>query len=166
MRPDIGDLIEGIKRSLNEEILPVVDNAFAREQLAYTLFLCEHLARRWDQAHIFAQGEHDDLRRTLAAVVEIGCRCTAPTARLVASLEAARVALSAAPDITSQPLRVVSSFSQSLTERVVQLLDACEESAPADAAACTAIADALRAFVQRQQARDEQWVTDVQIGWW
>src|ERR1700687_5232396 len=111
MRPDIGDLIEGIKRALSEEILPAVNDAFAREQLAYALFLCEHLASRWDRAHIFFHHEHADLHATLGAVVEIGRRCTAPTARFSGLLDSTAVALAGDEPTALRPLRALSSAS-------------------------------------------------------
>ena len=166
MRPDIGDLIQGIKRSLSEEILPAVADAFAREQLAYSLFLCEHLADRWDQAHIFLRDEHDDLWTTLATVITLGHKCTAPTQLFTALLDSTAVALAANQPTTAQPLRTLSAISHALKESVVQFLEACEGAAAADAAVFAEIRATLRACMKRQLARDEQWVAGAQIGWW
>ena len=165
MRPDIGDLIEGIKRSLSEEILPAVEGSFAREQLAYTLFLCEHLAARWDQAHLFVQEEHDDVHATLAAAVEQGRRCVAPSARFAALLDSTTAAL-AADAGAPQPLRAVAAASRALKETAVHFLEACDSVHRADAGVADDIRRTLRGFMERQLRRDEAWVVGAQIGWW
>lgn len=166
MHPDIGDLIQGIKRSLSEEILPAITNMFAREQLAYTLFLCEHLAARWDQAHMFAAEEYTDLRATLAAAIAIGRRCQAPTASFTALLDATGVALAADDAGTARPLRALSATIGELKGALVRLLAACADPAPVDQEACAEMRRALHDFMKRQLARDEQWVSTAQIGWW
>jgi hypothetical protein len=166
MRPDIGDLIEGIKRALSEEILPTINDTFAREQLAYSLFLCEHLANRWDQAHIYFHHEHADLHATLSAVVEIGRRCTTPTARFSALLDSTAVALAADESTTPRPLRAQSAASHALKEMVGQFLDVCGSAAATDNEVFGEIRATLHAWMKRQLARDEEWVTGAQIGWW
>ena len=166
MRPDIGDLIEGIKRSLSEEILPTVTDAFAREQLAYSLFLCEHLASRWDQAHLFFHREHADLHATLGAVVEIGRRCTAPTARFRALLESTAIALAADESAAPRPLRALSTASHALKEAAAQFLEVCAAAAPPDRDVFDEIRATLHACMKRQLEHEEEWVTGAQIGWW
>jgi hypothetical protein len=166
MRPDIGDVIHGIKRTLGEEILPALTDTFAREQLAYTLFLCEHLAARWDQAHMFTAEEYADLRATLAAAIDVGRRSTAPTASFTALLDGTAVALAADEASTARPLRVLSAAIAEFTGALVRLLAACADLPPADRKVCADVRTILCDFMKRQLARDEQWVSSAQIGWW
>jgi hypothetical protein len=166
MRPDIGELIQGIKRALAEEVLPAVGSSFAREQLTYTLFVCEHLSQRWDQAHIFAAEEYGDLRATLAAVVEIGRRATASPAEFAAVIDAVAVALASDDGNAARPLRALSAATAELEGAVARLLAACATPPAAEQEACAAVRSTLRGFMKRQLARDEQWVSTAQIGWW
>ena len=166
MQPDIGNLIQGIKRSLNEEILPAVAGTFAREQVAYTLFLCEHLARRWDQAHVFAAEEYGDLRATLTAAVHIGRRCTTLPPDLTTALGAAAAALAMNEPSDPRPLRDLTAGVDAMKRILVRILDACEPAMPADHDAVSEMRGVLRGFMKRQLARDEQWVEAAQVGWW
>ncbi len=166
MRPDIGDLIQGIKRTLTEEILPTVSSDFAREQLAYTLFLCEHLATRWDRAHISTAEEHADLRATLTAAVEIGRRAGAAPPGVHAILDATAVVLAAEEAAGPRPLSVTTASVTDLKRALVRILDACATAEAAAIDACAEIRDTLRGFMKRQLVRDEEWVNTAQIGWW
>lgn len=166
MQPDIGYLIQGIKRSLSEEILPAVGSNFAREQVAYTLFLCEHLANRWDQAHVTAAEEYDDLRATLTAAEQIGRRCTAPPGDFAAALAAAAAVLAAEEVCGPRPLRALSTSIHELQRALARLLDACEQTMPADGDLVAEVRATLRGFMKRQLGRDEQWVAGAQVGWW
>ncbi len=166
MQPDIGYLIQGIKRSLSEEILPAVGSNFAREQVAYTLFLCEHLANRCDQAHLTAAEEYGDLRATLAAAEQVGRRCTAPPGEFAAALDAAAAVLAAEEAHGPRPLRAMSASIHELKRALVRLLDACEQTLPADCDLVVEIRETLRGFMKRQLGRDEQWVAGAQVGWW
>ncbi len=166
MHPDIGDLIQGIKRTLTEEILPALNSGFAREQLGYTLFLCEHMASRWDHAHIYMAQEHNDLRETLASAVDSGRRCRAPSATLTASLDATAVSLATEEAVGLRPLRVLSAANGELKAALVRLLEACEDAASADQDVLMEMRKTLRGFMKRQLGRDEDWVSASQIGWW
>jgi hypothetical protein len=166
MHPDIGDLIQGIKRVLAEEILPALNNTFAREQLAYTLFLCEHVAARWDQAHIYVIQEHDDLRETLAAVLDIGRRRRTPAPAFRALLDAVAVSLTTEETAAPRPLRALSAANTELKTALVRLLEACEDAAAVDQDILAQMRATLRGFMKRQLGRDEEWVSTAQIGWW
>ena len=166
MQPDIGHLIQGIKRSLNEEILPAISSTFAREQVAYTLFLCEHLANRWDQAHVAATDEHGDVLATLTAAVRLGRSCADPPAAFTAALDAAAAVLAADEVRGPRPLRALTASIHELKRTLVRLLDACEQTTPAHGDTLAEIRSTLRGFMKRQLARDEQWVATAQIGWW
>src|SRR5262245_26533818 len=165
MRPDLGELIEGMKRTLAEEVLPAVDSPFAREQLGYTLVLCEHLAKRWSQAHLFAADEYTDLCETLTHAIEIGRNCKTLSADLTAALSAAVAALAADPGGTARPLDVLSATTRQLLGILTRLLDATAAGG-ADPETTRTLRDTLRGFATRQLARDEAWVSSVPIGWW
>jgi len=166
MHPDIGDLIHGIKRTLTEEILPALNSGFAREQLGYTLFLCEHMAARWDHAHIYMAQEHGDLRATLAAALDVGRRCRAPSASLSALLDTTAVTLATEETGGPRPLRALSAANAELKAALVRLLGACEDTASVDQDVLTEMRRTLRGFMTRQLSRDEEWVSTAQIGWW
>jgi hypothetical protein len=166
MHPDVGDIIIGIKRSLMEEILPAVATPFAREQLAFAALLCDHLAARWDGAHLFITAEYDDLRRTLATAVEIGRRCAAPRANLTAGLDGADGALAATTAGGAQPLRALESASAGLKGSVVRLLEACNDGDAADPAVLAEMRRTLRAYMRRQLCREEEWISTTPVGWW
>jgi hypothetical protein len=166
MHPDIGDLLQGIKRTLTEEILPSLNGTFAREQLAYTLFLCEHMSARWDQAHIYVTQEHGDLRETLAAAVDIGRRCRAPSATFNALLDMATVTLATEEPAALRPLRALSTANAALKATLVRLLEGCEDPTSTDQDILTEMRTVLRGFMKRQLTRDEEWVSTAQIGWW
>lgn len=165
MHPDIGDLIQGIKRALANEVLPAVTTPFAREQLAYTLFLCEHLAARWDRAHSATAEEYSDLRATLASAVDMARRCNAPAPEFAALVDATGVTL-ATEDVGGRPLRDVTAAIKELRERIAQFVAACANGDGADQTVLAEIRTALRGFMKRQLARDEEWVSVSQIGWW
>ena len=165
MHPDVGDLILGIKRSLMEEILPAVSTAYAREQVAFAALFCDHVAARWDSAHLFIIAEYDDLRATLAAVVEIGRHGT-PGEHLAAALEATDAALFATRSCGGQSLRTLEAAIVGLKSSVARLLDACDRGDAADAAQRTEMRQTLRACMRRQLGREEEWVSTTPIGWW
>jgi len=165
MHPDIGDLIVGIKRSLVEEILPAVSTAYAREQLAFAALFCDHIAARWDRAHLFVMAEFDDLRATLAAAVAQGRRCRSAGAPLLAALDAADDVL-ATGTVAAQPLRILQATAAELKARIVRLLDAVEADHGDDSAALAEIRGTLHSYMRRQLAREEEWVSTTPIGWW
>jgi hypothetical protein len=165
MRPDIGDLIQGIKRTLTEAILPAVDTPFVREQIAYTLFLCEHLAARWDRAHLHVAAEHRDLRETLAVAAGVGRRCARPATQFAAVVDATAIAL-AAHDDQPRPLRELAEETRELKTTLLRFLEFSEDAAAADEAIRSELRGTLRAFMVRQLQRDEQWVAGAMIGWW
>lgn len=166
MHPDVGDLILGIKRSLMEEILPAVGTAYAREQLAFAALFCDHVAARWDRAHLFVIAEFDDLGATLAAAIGSGRRCRTPSALLTAALDAADVALFAARSHTGQPLRVLQGAIAELKACLVRLLEGCDDGDAADGELRAEMRETLRAYMRRQLAREEEWVSTTPIGWW
>jgi hypothetical protein len=166
MHPNVGDLILGIKRSLMEEILPAVSTPYAREQLAFAALFCDHLAARWDGAHLFIMAEYDDLRATLATAVDIGRRCPTPSQPLATVLDATEVALFATQSGDGQPLRVIDTAIAELKGNVVRLREACDHGDPADDSVRGEMRQTLRAYMRRQLAREEEWVSTTPIGWW
>jgi hypothetical protein len=166
MHPNVGDLILGIKRSLMEEILPAVGTAYAREQLAFAALFCDHVAARWDSAHLFIAAEYDDLRATLAAAVDIGRRGRTPRPALTAALDATEVALFAAPSGSAHALRVVDTAIVELKGHVVRLLEACDDGDAAGDPECAELRQTLRAYMRRQLGREEEWISTTPIGWW
>ena len=165
MHPDVGDLILGIRRSLMEEILPAVTTPYAREQLAFAALFCDHLAARWDGAHLFIIAEYDDLRTTLAAAVEIGRRGT-PSAQLATVLDATDVALFATQSGGGQSLRALEMAIAELKGSVVRMLKACGGGDAADATLRAEMRQTLRAYMRRQLGREEEWISTTPIGWW
>jgi hypothetical protein len=166
MHPNVGDLILGIKRSLMEEILPAVSTAYAREQLAFAALFCDHIAARWDSAHLFVTAEHDDLRTTLTAAVEIGRRCRTPSLQFTTVLDATEVALSAPQPCTAPSLRVLETAIADMKGSVVRLLEAGDSGDAADAARRAEMRQTLRAYMHRQLGREEEWISTTPIGWW
>ena len=166
MHPDVGDLILGIKRSLMEEILPAVGTAYAREQLAFAALFCDHVAARWDRTHIFVIAEFDDLRTTLATAIASGRGCRPPRAPLTAALDSANAALIATGADTAQPLRVLQRAVAELKACLVRLLEACDDRDATDGEWRAAMRESLRAYMRRQLAREEDWVSTTPIGWW
>lgn len=166
MHPDIGDLIQGIKRSLADEILPAVSTVHAREQLTYTVFLCEHLATRWDRAHIYVGQTHDDLRATLAAALDIARACRRPSADLLEALAAVPPALASDEATGPQALRLLTVRVAELKGALVRLLTASAAADPSDHDILARLRETLRGYMKRELQRDEEWVSTAQIGWW
>ena len=53
-----------------------------------------------------------------------------------------------------------------LKSSVVRLLEACDSSDAADTTNCTEMRQTLRAYMHRQLAREEEWISTTPIGWW
>jgi hypothetical protein len=62
MRPDIGDLLAGIRRTLVECVLPSVTDPFALEQSTFALLALDHVEQRWEGAVRYAKEENAALR--------------------------------------------------------------------------------------------------------
>jgi len=166
MHPDVGDLLQGIRRSLMEEILPAVSTTYAREQLAFAALFCDHMAARWDSVHLFVTAEFDDLRTTLAAAVDIGRRCRTPAQHLAAALDSTAAALVATQGHGAQPLRALKATIAELKENLVRLLEVSDGGNSADHDVLVEMRQTLRAYMRRQLGREEEWVSTTPIGWW
>src|ERR1019366_1544567 len=66
MRPDIGDFLRGVKKSLAEIVFPTLTDPFALEQSAFIMLALDHVLARWDKASHFCREETRGRRAVLA----------------------------------------------------------------------------------------------------
>jgi hypothetical protein len=70
MRPGLDDILAGVQRLLQNDIVPALLAApFVAEQALYATVLLEYAKKLWPRLHLALAEEHGDLRATLSAVV-------------------------------------------------------------------------------------------------
>ncbi|THJ74606.1 hypothetical protein [Candidatus Frankia alpina] len=65
LRPTPGELLEGLRRELRDEVLPAVPAGFAARQLRAAIHVLGKLADTWDVQHHYLETDNIDLEVTL-----------------------------------------------------------------------------------------------------
>ncbi|HVV09312.1 hypothetical protein [Amycolatopsis sp.] len=71
LRPTPGELLEGLRRELREEVLPAVPAGAAARQLRAAIHVLGKLAQTWDLQHRYLEADNLDLDVTLANLARI-----------------------------------------------------------------------------------------------
>jgi hypothetical protein len=156
MRPNIGDLLAGIKKTFGEVIVPALKDPFALEQASFIMLALEHLAGRWDKVERFCREENAGLRRLLAEAVASPGADAAVVAREV--VESIRERL-AAEDVTDREARSVQSLFEAnaaLRALLIGLSDAIKDDG---------FRRKIRAWLKQQLEREREWVKVGEFVW-
>jgi len=151
-KPDIGDILAGVQRLLQGELVPALaGEPFLAEQAMYATLVLEYCKKAWPRVHLAFAEEHRDLCDTLRRAAEELERDPG-SAAFAASLRAAVDANASDPAAT--PLDVLAAHSRALREhvsRTVELLAGRE-----DASAARAVVDAYLARLAARQGDELQ----------
>jgi hypothetical protein len=71
MRSTPGELLEGLRRELREQVLPALPAGAAARQLRAALHVLGKLAQTWDLQHCYLEADNFDLDVTLANLARI-----------------------------------------------------------------------------------------------
>ena len=71
-RPSIGDLLAGLRGSLEAQVLPALPDGQARRQLKAGLHLLKRLERSWDMAMPHLMADNADIEQVLEALEPAG----------------------------------------------------------------------------------------------
>lgn len=74
LRPTPGELLEGIRRELTDQVLPEVPPGAATRQLRAALHALARIERSWDLLPACLEADNEDLRATLPLVAELAGR--------------------------------------------------------------------------------------------
>lgn len=160
MRPDLGDILSGLQRLLQNDLVPGLATPFLAEQAMYATLVLEYCKKTWPRVHLALAEEHGDLRATLDALAsQLGALPTATD--LAATI---RKALAAnAVDVAATTLDVVEEKNRALNEVVseaVLLLDAHAENGTSDAARAT-----VDAYLRRHATRQKRELDALGLSW-
>lgn len=158
MRPDIGDFLGGLKKTLAEVVFPTLTDPFALEQAGLILLALDHLSARWDKAGRFCREENRALRGVLADA--------APRLRGEASLpENAggllnriqdRLRKEEVEDSGDRPYSSLRDGNACLRELLAELLGTVD---------CEELQRRARAFMKEQLEREREWVRIGELVW-
>ncbi|AEH10643.1 MULTISPECIES: hypothetical protein [Protofrankia] len=71
LRPTPGELLEGLRRELRDEVLPAVPAGSAARQLRAAIHVLGRLADTWDAQHHYLETDNVDLEATLASLARL-----------------------------------------------------------------------------------------------
>jgi hypothetical protein len=158
MRPDIGDYLRGVKKTLAEVVFPTLTDPFALEQSAFIMLALEHLLARWDKAWHFCREENIALRAVLAeAEARLSCEASLPNnaASLLNRIQD-RLRKEEAEDDGDRPYESLRDANVCLRELLEELLGAVSGEEHKRSA---------RAFMKEQLAREREWVRVGELVW-
>lgn len=166
MRPDLGDLIAGVQRLLQTEIVPALSDPFLQEQAAYASLLLECCRKSWVGEHLAVAAEHDDLRTTLGAMLEGLVRWPdEPAAELAAASRAALAAMDVVVSQTSLDVVLAADRDgRGCIERAIALLDGLAGSA-AQTDPARSMRASIDAYLVRHAERRHAALAMLGIGW-
>jgi len=152
MRPDIDDILSGVQRLLQNDLVPALAaQPFLVEQAMYANLILEYCKKTWTRAHLALAEEHADLRDTLlAATRELAIDPAA--ADLTAGIR--RALDEAACDVAATTLDVVAARNRALREQVTRAVEYLE--AHPRPAASARIEAYLARLAQRQYRELQQ----------
>jgi hypothetical protein len=168
VRPHIGDLLRGVKKTFGEVIVPSLTEPFAVEQATFMMLVLEHIVARWDQAQAFHHAENIELRQLLANAAEALSTTSQGHPGLRASLERIPqlVAGEDSADRLARTPEAIAAANAALRERVIGLLEYIEGDNEADSLPeARGVVRAARAYMKRQLERDRDWVSVGEFVW-
>jgi hypothetical protein len=68
LQPDVGQLLQGLRVTLRDTVLPAVGEPAAQRQLKAALHLLGRLGRCWDLPHILVRADNVDIDAVIAAI--------------------------------------------------------------------------------------------------
>lgn len=158
MRPDIGDYLRGVKKTLAEIVLPTLTDPFALEQSAFIMLALEHLLARWDKVWHFCREENLALRGVLAeAAARLSREASLPNnaASLLKRIQD-RLRKEEAEDVGDRPYESLRDGNVCLRELLAELLGTVGGEEQNRSA---------RAFMKEQLAREREWVRVGELVW-
>jgi hypothetical protein len=158
MRPDIGDYLRGVKKTLAEIVFPTLTDPFALEQSAFIMLALEHLLARWDKAWHFCREENLALRGVLAeAAARLSCEASLPNnATSLLKRIQDRLRREEAADVGDRPYESLRDGNVCLRELLAELLGTVGGEEQTRSA---------RAFIKAQLAREREWVRVGELVW-
>jgi len=125
VRPDLSDLVSGVQRLLQTEVLPHLPDGYLQEQTAYATLLLEYVKNAWSREHLAVAEEHADLARCLAALAEALGASAEHEARAVAAAASAALAAhgEAVADTPLDRVLAIDRERRAIVERAVAALD-------------------------------------------
>jgi hypothetical protein len=168
MRPHIGDLLRGVKKTFGEVIVPSLTEPFAVEQATFMMLVLEHIVARWDQAQAFYRAENIELRHVLAEAAEELWATSQRHPRLCTLLEAIlhRIDEEDAADRLPRTPEAIAQANAALREHVSKLLEYVEGGDEADGfPEARRVGRACHAYMQRQLEREREWVKVGEFVW-
>lgn len=168
MRPDIGDLLRGLKKTFGEVILPSLTQPFAVEQATFMMLVFEHIVARWDSAYGFCRVENSELRQVLteaAGKLCAGSQRHPGLSGLLGEIQA-RIADEQAAENTGREIRSISDANVVLRGLFCRLLECVEGGNGTDGIpGSSEVVQAGRAYLKRQLERDHDWVRVGEFVW-
>jgi hypothetical protein len=165
MRPDLGDVVAGVQRLLQNEMVPALGDPYLQEQAAYASLLLEYVKSAWTREHIAIAEEHADLAACLRAIGSALRANEDAPAQLLADEVSAALEAHVAP-VADTPLdRVleVDRERRALLEQALRLLDG---PAPAPAGRPIAAArDAIDGYLVRTAGRRDAVLRALGVSW-
>ncbi|MBI5503936.1 MAG: hypothetical protein HY899_03995 [Deltaproteobacteria bacterium] len=168
MRPHIGDLLRGVKRTFGEVIVPSLTDPFAVEQATFMALVLEHIVARWDQAEEFHRVENTELRQALSEAVERlrSASQERPDVRSLLEAISRRVDEEDAAGHLPRTPETVAQANVALKEYLSKLLECIEDGTGADGASETRrVVHACHAYMKRQLEREREWVRIGEFNW-
>lgn len=164
MRPNVGDILGGVQRTLMEEILPDLATDRGRERLTSVLFLLQHCMARWDRVDGFLKEEDADLSATVSRIAaeRAAVGGTGVLAEIMREFE------SAAASSESEPADDIEARRASIRHRRGLIASLLGELAGLDLEAGSARDRCRRealGYARRQIGRDREWVQVGEITW-
>jgi len=158
MRPDIGDYLRGVKKTLAEIVFPTLTDPFALEQSAFIMLALDHLLARWDKAWHFCREENIALRGVLAeaaAHLSSEANLTNNASSLLNRIQD-RLRKEEAEDDGDRPYESLRDGNVFLRELLAELLGTVGGEEQNRSA---------RAFMKEQLAREREWVRVGELVW-
>ena len=158
MRPDIGDFLRGVKKSLAEIVFPTLTDPFALEQSAFIMLALDHVLARWDKASHFCREENRELRAVLAeAAVRLSGGAGLPkNAGGLGERIQDRLRKEEAEDGGDRPYESLRDGNACLRELLAELVGAVNGEEQQRSA---------RAFMKEQLEREREWVRVGELVW-
>jgi hypothetical protein len=158
MRPDVGDYLRGVKKTLAEIVFPTLTDPFALEQSAFIMLALEHILARWDKAWHFCREENLALRGVLAdAAVRLSREAGLPNkAGSLPNRIQDRLRKEEGEDDGDRPYESIRDGNVCLRELLAELLETVNGEEQNRSA---------RAFMKEQLAREREWVRVGELVW-
>lgn len=166
MRPDLSDLLSGVQRLLQGEIVPALSDPFAQEQATFAFLLLEYVKKAWPREHLVVREEHEDLCATLAEITTRAAELPSAEARALADALGALTAASDVPasEVPLDSLLAADRERRAALEKAVELVDRLEQGT-GSGPSIEALRASIDGYLARQAARHEAALRVLGVGW-